>query len=336
MRVTLVDPLCDAIPREWDHFVAEQRLFSLWRSALLVTSAWCAQSPTVMVVVMGPDATALALFHARLLGPPHRPAKFLVPGSRPFAGVLECRLHPVGSFPGYAFAAHLDSAAKSAAVTAFEGAVGEHFGARCPAVAYRHVAPKELPLVKRRKRISMRVEPHMVLQNRWSDVADYLLTLERKWRAEIRRIRRAVEADPTVQVAIETHLSPTDAARLVEVVRTRHRRPVVVQPPVPVPYLEELAAASDTRFITYREDTGRLLAFCALHDNGTELVSGYWGNLDPQDGGRRNVYFDVYLRSVELMIEHGRRELGLGKGMAAIKARFGATAHDRYAVAGAR
>jgi hypothetical protein len=334
LNVELVDPLLEPVPAAWDAFASEHRLVSLWRSRPLATVAWSAQTPTLMAVVADASGTPLALFHARVLGLPHVPSRFVVPGRRTLAGLVECRLHPVGSYPGYAFARGLDAAGRSAATAAFEDALRRRLGRRCPAIAYRQVSQAELPIVRRRRRAALRVQPDLVLENRWSDVDAYLATLERKVRGDFRRIRRGLDADATVRSAIERDLPAAEAARLVAAVRTRHRHPLLVQPPVPVAYFEELARGPDTYFFTYRDDGGRLLAFSTVHDNGVELLSGFWGTLDPREGGRRNLYFDEYLRTIEHMIEHGRERLRIGKGMARIKARLGATPSDRYAVVG--
>jgi hypothetical protein len=335
LQVVVADPLGEAVPAEWDAFVTEQRLLSLWRSRLLTAAAWSAQSPTLLAVVRSAGGETLALFHARLLGVPGAPTRFLSPGTRP-VGVLECRLHPVGSFPGYTHASCLSPAGRVAVTAAFERAVRGRLGARVLGVAYRHVADDELPLLRRAGRVCLRVQPEMILDNRWLDLDAYLAALPGRRRWTLRRNRQKVDADGSIQVRLEDTLPALEATRLLTTVRSRYRRALVLQPPVPVPYVDLLSQAADTRFLTYRDRDRRLLAFATIHDNGTELVSGYWGSLDPLDGGRPHIYFDAILRAVELMLSQGRRRLSLGKGMTEIKARYGATPSARYAVAGTR
>lgn len=335
LDVVLSDPLREPVPASWDGFAGAQRLSSLWHSSLLRTAAWSAQAPTLMSVVSG-AGEPLGVFHARLLGPPGSPARFWSPGARPAAVLAECRLQPVGSFPGYALASHLGPRERGAVTGAFERAVRRRLGVRALGVAYRHVTADDLPLLRRPGRVSLRVEPEMIVENRWADLAGYLAALPSRRRQDLRRNRQRMEHDTALQVRVEERLPVPEAARLLEAVRARHRRALVISPPIPVPYLELLSEAADTRFVTYCADGGRLLAFVTVHDDGDELIGGYWGALDPAEGGRRDVYFDALLRLVELMLKQGRRRLRLGKGMAEIKARYGALPSARYAVAGRR
>jgi hypothetical protein len=332
--VTIVDPVREPVPADWDALVDERRLVPLWRSALLTAVAWSAQTPTLMAVVRGPTGRPRALFHARHLGLPADPRRFRSPGRRPAVGLVECRLHPVGSVEGYAFAAGASPVERAQAVAAFEDAVGRRLGLRCAGVAYRHVAEPDLPAFRRRgPSLSVPVLPDMAVENRWSDPEDYLRSLRKKWRGRLRRIRDTVDADPTVQVGWEPTAPAAELSPLVQEVRDRHSRSWPPQPPVPAHYLAELVERPETSLLTYRERGGRLLAFVAVHDNGEELSSGFWGSRALTDGGRPDLYFDQYLRSVERMLELGRARLRLGKGMNEIKARCGATPSPRFAVA---
>lgn len=332
----VVDPLREAVPDQWDGFVAEQGLVSLWRASLLERAAWSSQAPTVMAVVVDRADRPVALFHGRFLGVPARIGRYVAPGSSPAIGGVECRLHPIGAFAGHAFADGLDGADRAAAVRVFELGVGERWGARCPAVAYRQVEHQDLAALAGPGRVAVGVEPDLVLHNRWADLDGWFRSLPPKWRSQLRRIVASVDADPTVTVAVERSVPPLEAARLVHTVRTRYQRPLWVRPPVPVWYFEDLNRAPGTRYVTYRNRDGRLLAFSTAHDGATDIVLSYWGRREPADGGRANLYFHQYVRLVGLMVDEGRRAVRLGKGAAAVKARYGATPTPRWAVAGRR
>jgi hypothetical protein len=75
--------------------------------------------------------------------------------------------------------------------------------------------------------------------------------------------------------------------------------------------------------VTYRAVDRRLLAFGSLLDEGARLRSHAWGSRERADDGRPNLYFDHFLREVELFLASGKSRLVMGKGMATIKSRFG-------------
>lgn len=336
LRAVVVDPLREPVPAEWDGFVAEQGLVALWRASLLEVAAWCAHAPTVMCVVVDDADCPVALFHGRFLGVPARVRRYVVPGAAPVVGGIECRLHPIAALGGQAFAADLDAAGRAAAARAFEAAAGKRWGARCPGVAYRQVGEEDLAALAPPGRVCVAVEPDLVLWNRWPDVDGWFGSLPSKWRSQLRRIVESVDADATVTVAVEPTIPPADAARLAQTVRTRYKRPLWVKPPVPAAYFAAMNEAPGTRFVTYRDGDGRLLAFSTAHDDGTDVVLSYWGTREPTDGGRPNLYFDQYVRLVGLMVDGGRRAVRMGKGMGAIKARYGAAPSARWAVVGRR
>jgi hypothetical protein len=329
LDVTLVDPLQAPVPPAWDAFADAERLHALWRWPLLATSAWCATAPTLTGIVAERSGATAAIFHTRLLGLPRR--RYVEPGRLPRALLLECRLQPTASYAGHAFAARLDPAERRAAVAAFEAAARRRLGHRLLAFAYRNVAADERDLFDRSTRRVLRVEPEMVMAATWGSVEEYLATLERKWRHELRRVRRHVD---DLHVELVASVPAREAARLSSRVLARHHGRHGAQPPVPVPYFEQLGRMPGVRFVTYRDAAGKLLAYMTLLDDGSRLWSSYWGYLEPQEGGRRNLYFDQYLRTVELMLAEGRDVVSFGKGMADIKARYGTAPQERYVVVG--
>ncbi|HVQ93822.1 MAG TPA: hypothetical protein VMU51_22480 [Mycobacteriales bacterium] len=339
LQVELVDPVREPVPAQWDEFVAGQRLLPLWRSTLLTTSAWCAQTPIVLAIVRDPTGVPVALFHARLVGLPVNPTRYLGPrhlGPRPVApvGAVECRLSPASVLPGVAFAAELDEPGRSAAVRAFERAARHRFGWRCLAVAYRHLTAADLPLVRRRGRLVVETDPPMVLRNQWADPADYLRWLPARWSARLRRINEDIEADPGVTVSVGRSVPAVPAISLLQAVRRRHQSRLLIRPPVPARYLDQLGGLPGTRFVTYTDPAGRLLAFGALHESRDGLLSTFWGNRDRADGGLPNLYFDHYLRAVRLMVAGGHACFSFGKGLREIKERYGAEPVACYSVAG--
>ena len=157
-------------------------------------------------------------------------------------------------------------------------------------------------------------------------------SLPAKWRSQLKRIRAEVDADSSVKVELTTQIDPEEAAWLAEVIRQRYTPRFPPMPPLPAVAIAEVAQLPGTRFITYRERSGRLLGYSTLYDTGSELTLIWWGSRADGDGRRANLYFDQYLRAIELMIDLERPRMVLGAGMERIKARFGAHPITRWNV----
>lgn len=336
LTATVVDPLREPPPAGWDAFVAAHDLMPLWRADLLRTAAGCSQTPSTMVMVTeGGGDRPVAIFHARHLGPTD-PTRFTRPGRMPVPTMTECRTTPVAMGAGLAFAADADPATRAEAVRVFERAVRRRTGVGGLALAYRELPPDLLALVPTGRRVRMRLGPTMVLENRWSDLDDYLADLPGKWRSQLKKIRQNVATDPDLRVDLVDTIGADEAGWLAELVRRRHTWRALPRPPLPAGYFARFAALPGSRFLTYRDGSGRLLGFSALLRYAGESVLVWWGSRDDIDGARPDLYFDQYLRLVDLMIAQGDRRLVLGKGMEQIKSRYGAHPAPLWAVVGWR
>ncbi|MFC0623269.1 hypothetical protein [Kribbella deserti] len=332
--VQLLDPLAEPVPAEWDRFAADHQLVWQWSADALRAAAWNSQNPTLLGLATDNAGTPIAVVHARALGLPARPDRFRRGSRFPLAALLEVR-RPPGADSGFTFAAGLNVADRREVVDQFGRAVRRYAGRRPFAIAYRHLAREDLAAVCTSRNVAVRVQPRAVLDNEWDAVEDYLAHLHHKRRNSIRRLRRQISADQTLTVATERQIDPEAAARLVELVRMRHRHRGLIEPPIAVEQIELMTRAEGVRFSSYREaESGRLLAFAGWEDTGKAIVNGLWGAEDPAAGGRRNLYFDAAFRSVEALIETGRRQLDMGKGMTDIKESFGARLEPRYLVMG--
>jgi hypothetical protein len=331
LAATIVDPLTDPVPPEWDAFVSNEGLPAMWRGALLRTAAWCAATPVTMVLVHDGDAP-LALFHVRHLGVGN-PARFARPGRTVPVNLAECRTAPVAMGAGMAFAAGTSGTERAATVRAFERALRRRGTA---AIGYRELRTDDLAAVPTAWRLRLRLSPTMVVHNEWSDPQSYRGGLAAKWRSQLKKITATVDDDPGLRLALAATVEPADAAWLAEQVRRRHVSRAVPRPPVPAVYFEALAAQPGIEFLTYRDAGGRLIAYSAVHDDGRQLLLICWGSRSRTDGGRVNLYFDQYQRLIDLMITRRRERLVLGKGMQEIKARYGARPTPLWAVVGPR
>lgn len=336
LAAAVVDPLSDPLPPIWDDFVAAQRILPLWGSSLLRTAAWCTQTPSSMVLVHEPgSAGPVALFVCRHLGPLN-PTRFAAPARMPAVSLTECRTTPVAMGAGLAFAAEAEPASRAEAVRVFERAIRRRTGAGGFAVAYRELEPAHLAVLPATRRLRLRLAPTMVLHNEWSDLDGYLGALAGKWRSQLKKINNTIQEDPTIRVELVETIPPDEGCWLAEVVRARHISRAIPRPPLPARYLERFAALPDSRFLTYRDASDRLLAYAAVLAHGDALVLVWWASREETDGGRANLYFDQYLRLAALMISEGRRRLVLGKGMEQIKSRYGARPDPLWGVVGWR
>jgi len=331
---TVADPLTQPAPPGWEEFVAAYGLLPAWDYQLLRTAAWCSQTASSAVLVR--DAASrepVAAFHARHPGTTD-PRRFIGPGRVPAVSITECRTAPALG-PGVAFAAGLDDRGRAEAVRRFERALGARVGGGGGFIAYRALPERDLAAMPSAGRIRLRLSPRMVLHNQWPDLEAYLAALPGKWRNRLRRVRQAVVADGT-RAELTRTIEPADACWLSETVNSRYRPRAVPRPPWPAGYFERLNQLPGTRFVTYRSPAGQLLAFVAMYDTGVELVAGAWGNRSETDGGRRHLYFDLYLRQVEWLLSTGRERLVLGCGMTEIKSRYRARPEPTWGVVGLR
>jgi hypothetical protein len=171
--------------------------------------------------------------------------------------MTECRTTPVAMGPRLAFAAGTGPAERAEAVRVFERAMRRRTGPGGLAVAYRELAPSHLPVVPATRRVRLRLAPTMVLHNEWSDLDGYLGALAGKWRSQLRKIHHTIRTDPTITVELVDTVPPDEAGWLAEVVRARHISRAIPRPPLPARYLGQFAALPESRFLTYRDASGR-------------------------------------------------------------------------------
>jgi hypothetical protein len=332
LSATVADPLTEPVPPGWDDFVAAQRLPALWHSSVVSGAAWAARAASSLALVRDTaSGEPVALFHARHVGVT-APYRYARPGRMPAVTLTRCRALPAGM----AFAAQLPGPDRVEAVHAFERATRRRTGAGALGIAYRDLDGALVDAIPTARRRRVLLAPRMVLHNEWADVEAYRAALPGKWRANLRKRRDAVERDPTLAVDLDGTVEPAEACWLAELVRRRHRPRLVPRPPVSALHFARLAALPGTRFLTYRDAAGRLLAFTAVADTGTDLLSVAWGCLDRADGGRADLYLDQFHRMAELLVTTGRRRLVWGAASRVITHRYGARPDPLWAVVGLR
>jgi hypothetical protein len=317
LRGELFDPAAGPAPPEWDRFVAEQRLTPAWDAAVLATLA--PRHRRLRLGLVHDGGRPLAVFCGQLRGP----------------GLFECKLLPMGSAPGFAFAGGLDPAGRRAAVAAFERALARRLGWRCLAVAYRQVDEADLDACAGRRRPRVATAPDTLLEIRWATMEEYFAGLPSKnRRKKLRQLRRQVASDPDLMVTLGGGVGGEAASRLAFATELRHRRGRLDAPPRPIPpaWFDALAGRDGALFLAWRDAAGSLLAFTLLFDDGERLHSTVWGALDPHRG-RSHLLSDQYLRVIAHAVERRRAAVRFGKGELEAKQRFGCVPVPQFAVA---
>jgi hypothetical protein len=315
MRAEIIDPTAEPVPSDWEVFRKQEGLLAGWQAEALTVASWCARRPVRMGIVRD-EGQIVALFVGDVSGVPRRGGAYADPSATVLTGWFDCRLL-YGFTSGFAFASHLGPKDRAQALAAFEKALRQKLGRRVLGVLYRQVTDEMLPLLRKRFRPRLSSAPNTLLSNRWSDLAEYFADLPRDRRRRWQRLHQdAAESAAMIEAC---DIDPVQASLLAQTTRHKHGH---IAPPVPAQYFRSLNGADGVRYFGHG-DGDRLLAFDLAFDTGDRLVTTITGALDIGAGGRRDLYFDLYLQEIEYMISHGRGGCEFGKGMLELKQRFG-------------
>jgi predicted N-acyltransferase len=314
ITVDVLDPATDSEPPDWADFVAAQQLYAPWDYGLLVIEATAGRHPVLLAVVRRDGvlvAAVVALVARRGRSP---------------RWVEVCHQWLSGE-PGFVFAAGLDPPARKDILRAAERALCRHVGWTCLGLVYWHLSPSEVPLIAGFGRHVRPAAGTAVLDNTFTSTEDWLASLSRNRRASLRKLHRQLAADPSLEIRFDASRSDVDGAELARLLRAhRDKYPRFrhdSRNPVSAEYLTALLARPDVRTMTYRDADGRLLAFSNLLDHPAHLFSQHFAAVPAEQGGRGHLYFDLYHRLVELMVERGAKTMSVGRGMAEVKTRLG-------------
>lgn len=330
VSVEFFDPRTDAEPPEWTAYRGEHRLTPLWAFDLVAAATEYSRWPATLALVRsGPAVTGV--FSAVVSGG----AAGRSPGRYPRVGIVDVRLPGTRNTPW-----HLAPGAdRGRLLQAFERAALRRFGAGIRGVLYRAVPDPDARLLGGRGRPVRRLveDTRMPLPYRTKD--EWLATLRRSRRQDLRRRSRIVRTDPELQVEFGFRRTDLDPAQLAGLL-ARHlarlsrkpNRPTRPTRPsragrhsqeLPAGFFARLLDRDDIGLVTYRCGDGRLLAFGTLLDNGDWPTIAYWAALAADEGGRPNLYFDHYVQLIEWCIDNDRRGINGGRGMPALKASLG-------------
>jgi hypothetical protein len=333
LTITVLDVRQDPEPDYWPALRAQAGLRADWSFDLLRIAADEAPSP-LLVTVMRIDGEFVGVVCAVWTG--------VVPwrrtGRRPLVGVLDVRSPCTSAVPGWWFTDALPPAERRQLFAAYARGMRRELGVRCRGILWRQVT-SDLVLAAGRGgplRFSREFAPCAVLPLRWATDQEWLASLRRSRRKSLRRNRRMIDADSGVTVTLGSgrSLDPDEFVRLVRAIDVRYgSEPWSVPMPKSREYLQALVARDDVLSVSYVDRDGRLIAIGTVFDHPTWPVSRHWGALSPEQGGRKNLWFDRYGRVVEWAIGAGKTGLVMGKGKAELKAELGAELIPQYTVA---
>ena len=318
VSVEFFDPRSDAEPPDWTAYRCEHRLTPLWAFDLVAAATESSRWPATLALVRsGPAVTGV--FSAVVTGG----AAGRAPGRYPRVGIVDVRLPGTRNTPWHI----APGADRGRSLRAFERAALRRFGAGIRGVLYRAVPDPDARLLGGRGRPARRLveDTRMPLPYRTAD--EWLATLRRSRRQDLRRRSRIVRTDPELRVEFgfrRTDLDPAElAGLLVRHLARLSRKPGGHSQELPAGFFARLLDRDDIGLVTYRCGDGRLLAFGTLLDNGDWPTIAYWAALAADEGGRPNLYFDHYVQLIEWCIDNGRRGINGGRGMPELKASLG-------------
>ncbi|MEV0151074.1 MULTISPECIES: hypothetical protein [unclassified Nonomuraea] len=323
MHLEVLDPCRDPEPPGWEEFRQAEGLTAIWSYDVIAASSegsWA--RPLLAVFRDGHRVTGVVgavYLGLRLPNSPRAPRRRREPI------LLDVRLPAHSNGPTWHFAGDVPPETRAHLLRQFERTARRHLGWGLAGVLYRMVTEPGLPLVARGGAITRESPGSMVMPLRWSSVDGWLGSLGKSRRWELRRqSRRIAEADDLLvtEGRARADLDPVEMAEL----NRRHTARLAARfdprADLPPAYFAALLRRDDVTVLSYRSGE-RLLAFATVYEHPVAPVYGTWAALRPDEGGRKGLYFDSYVRIVRSALEAGGKQLLCGRGMADVKLSLG-------------
>ena len=316
MSFEVLDPRHDAEPPYWPALRQRAGLRADWSWDVLTVQAKTARGPQP-IWVRREHGTATALVSADWVG------RFRVGG-------LEVRAPGSSALPGWWLAAGQDF---RALVADYRKTMRREIGIGMRGVLLRQLGADQVAEVSGRLRVVRRTEDVNVLDTvRFGSREEWLATLAKKRRHNLRTIFRAIDDDPSIEVRNDLGADPAEVAYLLRHNDVKYRTAARLR--ASMGYLERLLGQPEVRTTGYREPAGgALLGVGLVLDHPDWPVWRSWSALPIELGGRRNLYFHFYGELVRWAIATGKRGVIIGKGMRSLKKTLGATQVPQYAAA---
>jgi uncharacterized protein len=336
--IEVIDPRVDPEPDGWAAFCLAQHAHPNWDYSLLRVESLAAGSPNVLVTVRVDGvlvAAVVALLSGYRSGLRRKAGR--VRGAATMAPRwIEVQHRWLSGFPPWAFAEHLDAGARRDILRGVERALCRFAGPGCVGVVYRVVRPDELGLVTGRGRVVRKVMGYAELDNSFTTLDDWYLSLGKKRRYSVRGRSRKIAADPDLTIEFgpaRTELDGAELAALIDAHRDGYGRSALDARGWQSPsYLDALVHRPDVHTLTYRNETGRLIGLATLLDHPAYPSYQHWATVRQEDGGKPHLYFDSYPRLIQHMIDNGAKSLNAGRGLLETKAELGFTPRELYGV----
>ncbi|EMD26251.1 hypothetical protein [Amycolatopsis azurea] len=336
MVIEVLDPRRDPEPAYWKPLRAKAGLRADWSWEVLTTQAWAARTEQPVTVLLEDGEPRGVVSSAWVTGLTRR-HRFARPSGRGRFGGLDVRSPGSSAMPGWWFDDEGGDGGVGRLLDSFVPAMRAELGFGLRGLLVRQVGESGVDSVRGRLKMVRRTEDVAVLDvTPFSSRDDWVNSLAKKRKYNLRKIFRTFEADPSIEARVVpgADVDPVEIAELLRHNESKHHDVPIVPLPAFVGYWSALLRQPDVHILTYRETaTGRLVAISTLLDHPTLPVVRNFAALPPELGGRTNLYFHFYGEVLRWALETGRPQVMFGKKMAETKASLGARLVPQYAAA---
>lgn len=331
-ELEVLDPRYDLEPACWGQLRSSGALRADWSWPVLRAQAWCSRSP-LLITILRAGGEPLGVFCASWAGLPVRRHAFVPAGRARWAGVLHVRSPGTAAVPGWWAAPTVPA---RDLFRCYTKGMRRELGIGMRGVLWRHLSEPDLRALPGRLRLVRPTEPlALIPTGDWENPDEWLATLSRNRRKNLRKISRLISADPSVEVTVgpAADLDPVEVAALLRH-NERKYSGLLGSLPQHAGYLAALFGQPDVITIRYRDRAcGTLLAVVSILDHPTRPVTRHWSALPVEDGGRPQLYFHYYVVAVTWAMCTGRPALVVGKGKPELKQTLGARLLPQVAAA---
>ncbi|MGH8966785.1 MAG: GNAT family N-acetyltransferase [Actinomycetes bacterium] len=324
-EVEVLDPRVDPEPEYWAALRKRAGLRADWSWQVLAIQSWLARTPQLITVFLDGGEPRGVVWAAWVTAWTRR---YRFTGRRHGGvGFLDVRSPHNSAVPGWWFADYAPGARPGQLRELFGeyvSAMRRELGIGLRGMLVRQLAEAELPEITGRFRKIRPIEPIGMLDTaRHHGDADWLATLAKKRRWEMRKINRLVAEDPAIAVRVRAGADedPVSLTRLLRHNSDKHQDVPILPLPQFGATLTALLSQPDVSTVDYHDPAaGRRVAVALLLDHPEWPVFRTWSALPVADGGARNLYLHVYGELARWSIATGKQGVVVGNKMPNLKA----------------